>query len=46
MFGVGFRRLFWIGAAALLGAAALIAIVALIRGEFTSIKRWTFQLVR
>jgi hypothetical protein len=33
--GVGFRRLFWIGAAALLGAAALIAIVALVRGEFT-----------
>jgi ascorbate-specific PTS system EIIC-type component UlaA len=29
------RRLFWIGAAALLGVAALIAIVALVRGEFT-----------
>lgn len=35
MLGVGYRRLFWIGAAALLAAAALIAIVALIRGEFT-----------
>jgi peptidoglycan/LPS O-acetylase OafA/YrhL len=33
--GVGFRRLFWIGAAALLGVAALISIVALLRGEFT-----------
>jgi hypothetical protein len=32
---VGFRRLFWIGAAALLGVAALISIVALLRGEFT-----------
>jgi len=29
------RRLFWIGAAGLLGLAALISIVALIRGEFT-----------
>jgi peptidoglycan/LPS O-acetylase OafA/YrhL len=35
MAGVGFRRLFWIGAAALLGVAALIAIVALVRGELT-----------
>lgn len=35
MLGVGFRRLFWIGAAALLGVAALISIVALLRGEFT-----------
>jgi hypothetical protein len=35
MFGVGFRRLFWIGAAALLGLAALISIVALVRGDFT-----------
>jgi hypothetical protein len=33
--GVGFRRLFWIGAAALLGVAALIGIVALVRGEVT-----------
>jgi len=33
--GVGFRRLFWIGAAALLGVAALISIIALLRGEFT-----------
>jgi len=32
---VGFRRLFWIGAATLLGVAALISIVALLRGEFT-----------
>ena len=32
---VGFRRLFWIGAAVLLGVAALISIVALLRGEFT-----------
>ncbi len=30
-----FRRLFWIGAAALLGVAALISIIALLRGEFT-----------
>lgn len=29
------RRLFWIGAACLLGLAALISIVALLRGEFT-----------
>ena len=29
------RRIFWTGAAALLGVAALIAIVALLRGEFT-----------
>ena len=29
------RRLFWIGAAGLLGLAALISIVALLRGEFT-----------
>ena len=29
------RRLFWIGAAALLGVAALVSIVALLRGEFT-----------
>jgi peptidoglycan/LPS O-acetylase OafA/YrhL len=29
------RRLFWIGAAVLLGVAALVAIVALLRGEFT-----------
>jgi hypothetical protein len=29
------RRLFWTGAAALLGVAALVAIVALVRGEFT-----------
>jgi hypothetical protein len=29
------RRLFWIGAAGLLGLAALIAIAALLRGEFT-----------
>ena len=35
MLGVGFRRLFWIGAAALLGVAALVGIVALVRGEFT-----------
>ena len=28
-------RLFWIGAAALLGAAALVAVVAIVRGEFT-----------
>jgi hypothetical protein len=35
MLGVGFRRLFWIGAAALLGVAALVALVALLRGEFT-----------
>jgi len=35
MLDVGFRRLFWIGAAALLAAAALIAIVALLRGELT-----------
>jgi hypothetical protein len=28
-------RLFWIGAAALLGVAALIAVVAVVRGEFT-----------
>ena len=35
MISVGFRRLFWIGAAALLGVAALISIVALGRGEFT-----------
>jgi hypothetical protein len=33
--GVGFRRLFWIGTAALLGVAALIGIVALVRGEVT-----------
>jgi hypothetical protein len=33
--GVGFRRLFWIGTAALLGVAALVSIVALLRGEFT-----------
>jgi hypothetical protein len=32
---VGFRRLFWLGAAALLGIAALVSIVALARGEFT-----------
>jgi hypothetical protein len=32
---VGLRRLFWIGAAALLGVAALIAIAALLRGELT-----------
>jgi hypothetical protein len=32
---VRLRRLFWIGAAGLLGLAALISIVALIRGEFT-----------
>ena len=35
MTGVGFRRLFWIGAAALLGVAALVSIIALLRGEFT-----------
>lgn len=35
MLGVGFRRLFWIGAAALLAVAALVAIVALVRGELT-----------
>jgi hypothetical protein len=35
MLGVGFRRLFWIGAAALLAVAALIGLVALVRGEFT-----------
>ena len=35
MLGVGFRRLFWLGAAALLGVAALVSIVALLRGEFT-----------
>ena len=29
------RRLFWIGAATLLGVAALISIAALVRGEFT-----------
>jgi peptidoglycan/LPS O-acetylase OafA/YrhL len=29
------RRFFWTGAAALLGVAALVAIVALVRGEFT-----------
>mgnify|MGYP000701648221 CR=1 FL=1 len=29
------RRLFWTGAAALLGVAALVAIVALVRGELT-----------
>ena len=29
------RRFFWIGAATLLGVAALVAIVALVRGEFT-----------
>lgn len=29
------RRLFWIGAAGLLGLAALISIVAILRGEFT-----------
>ena len=29
------RRLFWIGAATLLGLAALVSIVALVRGEFT-----------
>jgi hypothetical protein len=29
------RRLFWIGAAALLAVAALVAIVALVRGELT-----------
>jgi len=29
------RRLFWIGAATLLGVAALVSIVALLRGEFT-----------
>jgi peptidoglycan/LPS O-acetylase OafA/YrhL len=29
------RRLFWIGAATLLGIAALVSIVALLRGEFT-----------
>lgn len=29
------RRLFWIGAAALLGVAALVSIVALLRGELT-----------
>ena len=33
--GVGIRRLFWIGAAALLVVAALISIVALLRGELT-----------
>jgi hypothetical protein len=33
--GVGFRRLFWLGAAGLLGIAALIGIVALVRGELT-----------
>ncbi|HWG57227.1 MAG TPA: hypothetical protein VNT58_11985 [Gaiellaceae bacterium] len=32
---VGFRRLFWIGAAVLLGAAALVSITALLRGAFT-----------
>jgi hypothetical protein len=32
---VELRRLFWIGAAGLLGLAALISIVALLRGEFT-----------
>lgn len=35
MLGIGFRRVFWLGAAALLGVAALIGIVALVRGEFT-----------
>jgi peptidoglycan/LPS O-acetylase OafA/YrhL len=35
MLEVGFRRLFWIGAAGLLGLAALISIVALVRGDFT-----------
>jgi hypothetical protein len=35
MAGVGFRRPFWIGAAALRGVAALVAIVALVRGELT-----------
>jgi hypothetical protein len=29
------RRLFWTGAAALLGVAALVALVALLRGDFT-----------
>lgn len=29
------RRLFWVGAAGLLGLAALISIVAILRGEFT-----------
>ena len=29
------RRIFWTGAAALLGVAALVALVALLRGEFT-----------
>ena len=29
------RRLFWTGAATLLGVAALVSIVALVRGEFT-----------
>jgi hypothetical protein len=29
------RRVFWTGAATLLGVAALVAIVALVRGEFT-----------
>jgi hypothetical protein len=29
------RRVFWTGAAALLGVAALVALVALLRGEFT-----------
>ena len=29
------RRVFWIGAASLLGLAALVSIVALLRGEFT-----------
>jgi hypothetical protein len=32
---VRLARLFWIGAAALLGAAALIAIAAVLRGDFT-----------
>ena len=32
---VRLRRLFWIGAAGLLGAAALVSLVAILRGEFT-----------
>lgn len=35
MLRVRLSRLFWIGAAALLGAAALISIVAVLRGEFS-----------
>ncbi len=32
---IGFQRLFWIGAAGLLGLAAVVSIFALLRGEFT-----------